>query len=39
VGPATPHFNLIKNDIPCEDVGHVMRLCISGFEPFAAGKI
>ena len=25
-------------DIPCEDVGRVMRLCISGFELFIAGR-
>ena len=25
-------------DIPCEDVGRVMRLCISGFELFTAGR-
>ena len=35
---AYPLTSGIAFDIPCENVAHVMRLCISGFELFTAGR-
>jgi phage gp36-like protein len=38
ISSSIPAYIGQRFDIPCEDVGRVMRLCISGFELFTAGR-
>jgi hypothetical protein len=37
ISSSIPAYIGHRLDIPCEDVGRVMRLCISGFELFPQG--
>jgi hypothetical protein len=38
ISSSIPAYIGYRFDIPCEDVGRDMRLCISGFELFTAGQ-